>query len=100
MRGGRSFSIRGIGIDMTQVPRLRRAVERWDDRFLRRVSGSLRLFGARPTDTLELAGPMPARVASALGLPSRDAFLTQYRARTQAVREAYTRAMAAGDGAA
>jgi holo-[acyl-carrier protein] synthase len=30
-------SIRGIGIDMTRVTRLRRAVERWDDRFLRRV---------------------------------------------------------------
>jgi len=47
------------------------------------------LLGARPTDTLELAGPMPARVASALGLPSRDAFLTAYRDRTAAVRAAY-----------
>ena len=28
--------------------------------FLRRVSTALRLLGARPTDTLELAGPMPA----------------------------------------
>src|SRR3989442_1131019 len=31
--------------------------------FLRRVSAALRLLGARPTDTLELAGPMPSRVA-------------------------------------
>jgi glutamate-ammonia-ligase adenylyltransferase len=60
-----------------------------DYRFLRRVSTALRLLGARPTDTLELAGPMPARVASALGLPSRDAFLAAYRDRTTAVRAAY-----------
>lgn len=26
-----------IGIDLTRIPRLRRAVERWDERFLRRV---------------------------------------------------------------
>jgi glutamate-ammonia-ligase adenylyltransferase len=58
-------------------------------RFLRRVSAALRLLGARPTDTLELAGPMPARVATALGLPGRDAFLAAYRERTGAVRAAY-----------
>ena len=27
----------GIGVDLAQIPRLRRVVERWDDRFLRRV---------------------------------------------------------------
>ena len=59
-------------------------------RFLRRVSAALRLLGARPTDTLELAGPMPARVATALGLGSREAFLSAYRERTEAVRAAYT----------
>jgi hypothetical protein len=32
-------------------------------RFLRRVSLGLRLFGTRPADTLELAGPNPARLA-------------------------------------
>ena len=58
-------------------------------RFLRRVSAALRLLGARPVDTLELAGPMPARVASALGLGSREAFLAAYRERTTAVRAAY-----------
>ena len=63
-------------------------------RFLRRVSAALRLLGARPTDTLELAGPMPARVASALGLGSREAFLTAYRERTEAVRAAYTEVIA------
>ena len=60
-----------------------------DYRFLRRVSTALRLLGARPTDTLELAGPMPARVASALGLSSREAFLAVYRERTTAVREVF-----------
>ncbi len=53
------------------------------------MSTALRLLGARPTDTVELAGPMPARVATALGLPSRDAFLAAYRERTAAVRAAY-----------
>jgi len=64
-------------------------VERY--RFLRRVSAALRLLGARPSDTLELAGPMPARVASALGYESRQAFLEAYREQTSAVREAYER---------
>ncbi|MGH7354089.1 MAG: bifunctional [glutamate--ammonia ligase]-adenylyl-L-tyrosine phosphorylase/[glutamate--ammonia-ligase] adenylyltransferase [Candidatus Rokuibacteriota bacterium] len=63
---------------------------RVDHRFLRRVSLALRLLGARPTDMLELAGPMPARVATALGLPSRSAFLALYRERTEAVRRTYT----------
>jgi [glutamine synthetase] adenylyltransferase / [glutamine synthetase]-adenylyl-L-tyrosine phosphorylase len=60
-----------------------------DYRFLRRVSTALRLLGARPPDTIELAGPMPARVASALRLGSREAFLAAYRERTAAVRAAY-----------
>ncbi|PYM85908.1 MAG: holo-[acyl-carrier-protein] synthase [Candidatus Rokuibacteriota bacterium] len=29
--------MRGIGIDLVQIPRLRRVVERWQDRFLERV---------------------------------------------------------------
>lgn len=32
-----STHVRGIGVDLAQIARLRRAVERWDDRFLRRV---------------------------------------------------------------
>jgi glutamate-ammonia-ligase adenylyltransferase len=59
-------------------------------RFLRRVSAALRLLGARPADTLELAGPMPARVASALGYASRQTFLDDYRRRTTEVRARYT----------
>lgn len=62
-------------------------------RFLRRVSTALRLLGARPTDTLELAGPMPARVASALRLPSREAFLAAYKDHTEAVRTTYDELM-------
>jgi glutamate-ammonia-ligase adenylyltransferase len=56
--------------------------------FLRRVSAGLRLLSARPPDTLDLAGPMPARLAGALGYPSREAFLEDYRRRTEAVRAA------------
>jgi glutamate-ammonia-ligase adenylyltransferase len=57
--------------------------------FLRRVSAALRLLGARPADTVELAGPMPARVASALRYRGRDEFLAEYRRRTDAVRAAW-----------
>ena len=53
------------------------------------MSAALRLLGARPADTLELAGPMPARVATALGFASRAAFLDAYRGRTAAVRASY-----------
>ena len=63
-------------------------------RFLRRVSAAVRLLGARPADVLDLAGPMPARVATSLGYPSRQAFLDDYRARTDAVRAAYREALA------
>jgi len=62
-------------------------------RFLRRVSAALRLLGARPSDTLELAGPMPARVATALGYESRQAFLEAYREHTTAARAAYERSL-------
>ena len=58
---------------------------------LRTISLALRLFGARPSDTLEIAGPMPARVARALDYPDRAALLTDYRRRTDAVRAIYER---------
>jgi holo-[acyl-carrier protein] synthase len=32
-----ALSVRGIGIDLAQIPRMRRILERWDERFLRRV---------------------------------------------------------------
>jgi glutamate-ammonia-ligase adenylyltransferase len=59
-------------------------------RFLRRVSTALRLLGARPADVLQLAGPMPTRVGTALGYRSRDEFLSDYRRRTDEVRAIYT----------
>lgn len=31
------MNIKGIGIDLTMIPRVRQVVERWDERFLRRV---------------------------------------------------------------
>ena len=63
-------------------------------RFLRRVSAALRLLGARPADAFDLAGPMPARLATALGYPSRAALLDDYRRRTTAVRATYREALA------
>ena len=60
-------------------------------RFLRRVSGAVRLFGARPPDALELAGPIPGRIARSLDYPSRKDFLEDYRRRTAWVRALYDR---------
>ena len=60
-------------------------------RFLRRVSQGLRLFGARPTDAIELAGPMPTRLARSLEYPSRKDFLEDYRRRTAWVRALFER---------
>jgi glutamate-ammonia-ligase adenylyltransferase len=60
-------------------------------RFLRRVSLGLRLFGTRPSDTLELAGPNPARLAKTLEYPSRKEFLEDYRRRIGWVRALYDR---------
>ena len=64
-------------------------------RFLRRVSGSLRLFGARPSDALELAGPFVSRVARGLEYPSRKDFLEDYRRRTTWVRALWNRVVPA-----
>ena len=64
-------------------------------RFLRRVSADLRLFGARPADTLEPSGPIPARLAKSLGFPSRKEFLEEYKRRTAWVRALYDRVVPA-----
>ena len=64
-------------------------------RFLRRVSADLRLFGARPTDTLEAAGLIPARLAKSLGYPSRKDLLEEYKRRTGWVRALYERVVPA-----
>lgn len=31
------MSVRGIGVDLVNIPRIRAALERWDERFVRRV---------------------------------------------------------------
>jgi glutamate-ammonia-ligase adenylyltransferase len=64
-------------------------------RFLRRVSADLRLFGARPADTLEPAGPIPARLAKSLDYSSRKEFLEEYKRRTAWVRALYDRVVPA-----
>ena len=64
-------------------------------RFLRRVSADLRLFGARPADVLEPAGPIPTRLAKSLEYPSRKDFLDDYRRRTAWVRALYDRVVPA-----
>jgi glutamate-ammonia-ligase adenylyltransferase len=60
-------------------------------RFLRRVSSALRLFGARPADALDLAGPMPTRLSKSLGYASRKELLEDYRRRTGWVHALYDR---------
>lgn len=81
-------ALRGLGrIGALELAAATELIERY--RLLRRISTSLRLLGARPSDTLELAGPMPARVATALGYESRQAFLDAYRENTTAIRAAW-----------
>jgi len=60
-------------------------------RWLRRVAAALRLFGGRPADTLEAAGPLPSRLAKALDYPGRAEFLADYARRTEGVRAIYDR---------
>ena len=64
-------------------------------RFLRRVSSALRLFGARPADTLEPAGPIPGRIAKSLDYGSRKDFMEDYKRRTVWVRTLYDRVVPA-----
>jgi glutamate-ammonia-ligase adenylyltransferase len=62
--------------------------------WLRRVAAGLRLFGARPPDTLEAAGPMPGRLAKALNYPGRAEFLADLERRTGEIRAIYERVFA------
>jgi glutamate-ammonia-ligase adenylyltransferase len=91
-QAGTTAALRGLTRAGALTPETARALAD-HYRFLRRVSTALRLLGARPTDTLELAGPMPARVATALGLDSREAFLAEYKSHTDAVRTTYDELM-------
>ena len=91
-QAGTTAALRGLARAGALPPRTAQTLAE-QYRFLRRVATALRLLGARPTDTVELAGPMPARVATALGLPSRDAFLAAYKEHTEAVRTTYDELM-------
>ncbi|HEV8141974.1 MAG TPA: hypothetical protein VGQ77_03900, partial [Methylomirabilota bacterium] len=98
----RAPSTRGAlaGLARAGVLVAERATELQDHyRFLRRVSAATRLLGARPADVLDSESPIPARVASALDYPTREAFLDDYRRRTEAVRELYTDVMTGSPGA-
>jgi len=64
--------IRGIGVDVIEVDRIRRATMRWGDGFLTRVftAGERRHAGASRTSAERLAGRFAAKeaVMKALGL--------------------------------
>jgi holo-[acyl-carrier protein] synthase len=57
--------IRGVGVDLVQIPRLRRVVERWQDRFLTRVftEGELAYCRARKDPIPHLAARFAAKEA-------------------------------------
>jgi holo-[acyl-carrier protein] synthase len=65
-------SIRGIGVDIIEVARIRRAADRWGDGFLSRVftPGERRHAGASQVSAERLAGRFAAKeaVMKALGL--------------------------------
>jgi glutamate-ammonia-ligase adenylyltransferase len=92
-RAGTLAGLRALGrAGILDPGRVEALADHW--RFLRRVSAATRLLGARPADVIELAGPMPARVATALGHASRKEFLEDYRRRTDQVRAAYREVLA------
>ncbi len=63
--------IRGVGVDIIEIPRLERAIERWGEPFLRRVFTDVerRRAGGRPGAAQHLAGRFAAKeaVMKALG---------------------------------
>lgn len=68
--------IRGIGVDIVEVPRVERAVTRWGDAFLGRVftDAERRHAGTTPAAAQRLAGRFAAKeaVMKALGLGWRS----------------------------
>ena len=64
---GRAYeSIRGIGVDLAGIPRMRQVVERWQDRFLRRVftEGELAYCQRRHDPIPHLAARFAAKEAA------------------------------------
>ena len=67
--------VKGIGVDLAQIPRLRRVVERWDERFLRRVFTEAEIaYCRRRRDPIpHLAARFAAKRAAKCGTGSRRA---------------------------
>jgi len=67
--------IRGIGVDIVKVDRIERAVERWGDRFLKRIFTAAEIERcqqrARPAQCLALRFAAKEAFAKALGLGMR-----------------------------
>lgn len=67
--------IRGIGVDIVKVDRIERAVERWGDRFLKRIFTPAEIERcqqrARPAQCLALRFAAKEAFAKALGLGMR-----------------------------
>ncbi len=58
--------VKGVGVDLAQITRMRRAVERWDERFLRRVftEGELAYCRRRRDPIPHLAARFAAKEAT------------------------------------
>jgi holo-[acyl-carrier protein] synthase len=67
--------IRGIGVDIVKVDRIEKAVERWGDRFLKRIFTAAEIERcqkrARPAQCLALRFAAKEAFAKALGLGMR-----------------------------
>ena len=68
--------IRGIGVDIVKVDRIEQAVERWGDRFLKRIFTAAEIERcqqrARPAQCLALRFAAKEAFAKALGLGMRQ----------------------------
>jgi len=71
----------GIGVDLAQIPRLRRAVARWDERFLRRVftDAEMAYCRARRDPIPHLAARFAAKEATLKALGTGLALGTRWR---------------------
>jgi holo-[acyl-carrier protein] synthase len=63
-------SVRGIGIDLVQIPRMRDVIARWDERFLRRVftEGEIAYCRARRDPVPHFAARFAAKEAATKAL--------------------------------
>ena len=82
MSQGVSAGIVGIGVDLTDIPRISAAIARYGDRFLRRVftDGEIAYCTARRTPAIHFAGRFAAKEAAmkALGTGHTQDVLWKY----------------------